>query len=657
MPFPAPKKVVKEFGNDHVSKEIEPFVRDKVDYLFEKTRGLREVLLPKWIRIYKGVPKEREKSFPWPGASNLIPQLAATHSDELLSRVMAIYQDDPLFVGKLLGQVPPEEDDQREILEKFLSDIAIEPEELDLYRVEQTWFSSAIRYGTGIVAFPWEYIVEQQMSYIPGASGEGERNNFIEITKRDGPRPVNVPLDCWLIDPETPSLNNAKFVARRLSYDKQELESKLDHPEIYNIDTLKEVIAGGSDRDMPLHAQAEQERPKEMASSNAPASGKWDIWECWYLWRKDGRNFRLVSHYHKNTDKFIGHIFNPYPDNMEPFEDAKLAYDDEQYYGYGFMEMLESYQLEIATTHNQRIDNRNLANTGIFRINKNSKLASILVIHPGALIPADKDEFEAVNKASLSQQITTEDEQLTLGLAKDRSGVDPAIGGAGGGIVNSKRGIYSAQGTSVAMQQQNNRNNLRTSDMRSSHVRLGRKILTMYAHFGLGNKIRRWGDDADGLKKGLDNYKTGKLGLAIRPATASVNKELEKQNDILLSNTLNALYQSDMQLIQSMGMQGMPPQLQQYVMEVLQAKQALMKRLVKNFGHADSSRLVPMPAFLKEQRNAAISGGNNPQAGPAQSANSGTIPVGNGQLGGGIPSSMPQGQPGNSGEPAGDGPQ
>ena len=126
-------------------------------------------------------------------------------------------------------------------------------------------------------------------------------------------------------------------------------------------------------------------------------------------------------------------------------------------------------------------------------------------------------------------------DNFIMGCAKERAGVDPAIGGAGGGIVNPKRGIYQRiRYFSMILMQQNNRNNLRMSDMRSAHVRMAIKLMDMYSTFGIGSKLGKYGDNAETLKKAMDKYKEGTLGFRLRPTTASNNKELERQNDILL---------------------------------------------------------------------------------------------------------------------------
>jgi hypothetical protein len=651
--FPAPKKVdALEFGKDEFGHLIE-YIGEQVKHLKAKTRGIREELMPKWVRTYRGIPAEETKTWPWPGASNLVIQIVATFSDELLSRVMALFANDPLYVAKLLGDFDEDTDasgnDQRQILEEFLQDCAYEPDELDLYRVEETGFSSAIRYGTGIFKFPWEYVVEQQATYIAGGSEEGGKVTYKwdDLVKHDGPHPETVPLSDFGIDPRWPNLNQADFKFHTLHLSRRQLRDKQRFPEIFDAAVIDRILQS-PDKQFEYQRQLEEQKKADIYPEKV--SETFAIEECWFTYDKDGKRFRLVAYYHLGTELVLGVIYNAYPDNIEPFEDAKLAYDDDTYFGYGFCEMLESYQREISTTHNWRMDNRHFATTGVGRVNKNSKLASILQLYPGALVPADDGEIEALEFGKGAVQYGTEDEQWTEQLATRRAGVDPSVGGSGGGTVN-KKGQFSAQGTAITLQAQNNRNNLRSSDMRASHVRMGRKIAKMYAYFGIGKKLRQYGDRAELLQKALDSYKSKKLGLVIKPATASQNKELEKQNDILLSATLERLYAGDAQIIQAISTPGMPQELMQYYVETLKAKNALMSDILRNFGRSDVKRLIPVPSFLKSDRQRVMTGaeqngqqnsgarGNGvpPQTSQQPGQNPGMVPIGAGATNGTVP--------------------
>lgn len=617
MAFIVPRRVDKDTFGEAEFGTLLKYIEDKVKYLKGRTRGMRETLIPKWIKTYQGIPREEVADWPWPGASNLVIQVAATHSDELLSRVMTMYQEEEVAAAKLLGDFNTQDNKeggtlQKEIIEQFLTDISYEPEELDLYRVEEAGFSSAIKYGTGIFKFPWEYIVEKQQIYIGGGSEEGSKATYEtkDFIRKDGPHPEVVPLADFLIDNKFPTLNLAPFKGHTIHYDYHGLMNLKSHPEIYDKECIDKVLQSPDPKPEWLN---QLDNIKKMDINDVGDMAKnYDIEECWFSYNKDNEIHRLIAYYSVQSNICLGIIFNPYPELIEPFEDAKLAYDSDEYYGYGFCEMLESYQREISTTHNWRINSRHFATTGVGRINKNSKLSSIVELFPGAMIPADSGEIEPLAFGTQALNYDTEDEKWTWQLASLRAGVGPAIGGSGGGVVNAKKGIYSAQGTAITMQAENNRNNLRSSDMKSCHVRMLRKLLLMYSHFGYGTKIKRYGDKAEVLKKAFESYKNKNLGLVIKPISASVNKELEKQNDILLSMTLERMYASDAQLVQAITQQGCPKELQELFVDQLRAKNYLYKTILHNFNHPDAARLIPVPSFLKQERNETITG-NQPR--------------------------------------------
>jgi hypothetical protein len=646
--FPSPQRVDEHFGKDETAA-LKIYIKDYIEYIYDQNTGIREELLPRWIRTYRGTPAEEERTFPWPGASNLIIQVAATHADELLSRVMAIYQQELLFRAKALGADKTGEiEDQREILEEYLTDAALDPEDLDLYRVEEVWFASTIRYGTGVVKFPWEETTEKRYVYLAGVTGETGKGTykFEDVTKRDGPHPENIPLNLFGIDLKSSTLANSDGFYHVRQMNRTQVQNLLFHPEVYYKDAIEKILAQ-PDRNQPdVSQQAREENKKPNPSLVSRCTDQWDIYEFWFKYWKDQELFNLIAYYHKDTDTHLGCIFNVYPENLQPFEDAKLAYDDDTYHGFGFMEMVAPYQNEISGTHNWRMDNRQFSTTGIGRVNKNSKLSSIMQIHPGILIPADKDEVEWFQQNSNAMAMGVEDEQQTLALAKERTGVDPAMGGSGGGVVNSKRGIYSAQGTAAVMQVQNNRNNLRMSDMRSAHVKLGRKVLRLRAEYGLGTQIKKYGDRATVLAKALENYKSQKLGLIIKPASASSNKELEKQNDILMSQTLEKQQAAIAQALQAYEMNKQKnPELAQYFLDCIKSTLAFSKHMLRNFNYDDVGRLIAVPASLQEGRqNAQNATGRAPgakamaqQAPPQQGSPAGNVPIGGGEDIGGVP--------------------
>lgn len=651
--MPAIRPVKTNFGKD-ATEDMWKYVEELTEYWYARTRSFREDKLKEFARLYKGTPLNVTRDTPWPGASNIEIQVVATNSDQLLARVMAIYMTDPIWSTKIFGDIDAGKgDDQRSAMEKFLSNMALDPAELDFYRVEEAWFSSTIRNGTGIIKFPWMYNVEHQYISTDGVDGAASKYEAKEIIRLDGPRPENVPLNKFLTDVTIQKLEDSKFKCHIMTVTRKMLEDR-KALKFFDDDKLDTIISQ-PDRSQSDVLQNYIERSQGLQDTGSGTlSDEYDIYECWFKYQHNGQNLRLQATHHPKSKTRLVSFFNYYPDNMDIFEDAKLAYDDDQYYGYGFAEMLKAYQDEISECHRQRINAKTLSNTTAFRVNKNSKLHSILQFYPGVLVPADQNEIERL-ELNNPQADSLDGENLALALVKERTGIDPATGGTGGGIVNQKRGIYSSQGTFAVLQQQNNRTGLRMSDMRSAHSRAGAKFAKMYAHFGLGTKLRQYGDNADALRDAFENIKSGKLGLSVRASTASMNKELEKQNDIMLSQTLSQLYQQDAQMIQALSMPGIPQDLSAFYMDTFRAKHALYKEIIQNFGHDDAARLLPISGFLKrakEHESNAQQGTSgqqgNPQPGAGSGApqpnggqgnNSGNVPIGGGAASGGVPTS------------------
>jgi len=637
VPFNPPIRVSpKDFGKDNYD-DLCRFIKEKIEHLDRRLSTFRTSTLPEYVRLYKGKPKSDNISWPWDNASNLVVQLIGTFSDELLARQMAgIWMYDPLWTANLAGDTPTKEgEEMKEVYQNLLQDMAYDSQELDLYRVEQGAFHSANKYGTGVVHFPWEYQKEIEFLYI-GGGGVGSEEDTLpeghesEFVSRDGPHPEMVPLNRWGFDPNCPNLGNMKFfyhIDTLDFWDVKNLPGKSPYYKQVDIDKL--LLAPDATQEDEME-QAFTEEKKIDSGGVGDGAARWYIHRCIFTYRKDGKNYWFFANYHKRSEKVFFIVYNNYPKNMRPYEDVKLAYDEESYLGTGFAELLHVYQKELSNNINWRTNNRNYAMLGAWRVSPESKLSSILDVFPGVAIPARQGELEWVKTATDVGYNNAPDEFIQA-CAKERAGIDPAMGGTGGGIVNPKRGIYSAAGTSMVLTQQNNRNSLRTSDMRSAHVKIGQKIGNMYAVFGIGDRLRRYGSNAEMLKKALDAVASGSLGLRLRPTSAALNKELERQNDILLSDKLQAYYQRQAQVIEAIMNPQCPPPMKDYFVQTLIASRVLMQALIRNFNKSNVDAYLPQVKQLLAMA-AQPQGGAQPPGAPNGAG--GGMQGGNQQVGG-----------------------
>lgn len=633
MPYQPPIQVTSKLVGPDNFKDICDFIKDKVAHLDRRLLSFRTEKLPEYVRLYKAKPKNENVDWPWPGAANLVIPIIGTYSDELLARVMGgIWMYDPLWAVTLSGDISSKDGEElKDITQKFLIDMAYDPQELDLYRVSQSVNHSAIKYGTGVVYTPYEFA--EQMEYVYKDGGLSDNPDDVAIgeprkfTTFDGPHPQLIPLNKVIFEPNVPKMEDMKIYGHIETLDMwqvKDLPSKSPYFKKADIENLLNMPDAAQETEM------EKEINEQFSIDNSgidTGAARWHFYRLFFKFTMKGIEHCFQAYYHKKTEQILWVVFNNYPKNMLPYQDTKLAYDDESYLGTGFAEMLHIAQKEVSQNNNWQTNNRNYAMLGAWRIDPESKLSSMLDVFPGVGIPAKKDEVEWL-KPQVDMGYSSEPSQFALSCAKERVGVDPAMGGTGGGIVNPKRGIYSAAGTSMVMTQANNRNNLRTGDMRSAHVKLGLKFLTIYANFGIGNRLEKYGKSADVLKKALKMYKEGTLGLRLRPASASLNKELERQNDILLADRIERFYQQEAQMVQAIQTGGISPELKQLYTEQLLGARAMMLALLRNFNKDNTDTILPNLDVLTQPEGAGNGHQNSSRPSPLSLVPQGIVGAG-----------------------------
>jgi len=597
---------------------LERHVDEQLEALLRSHRQLFTNDYPEMRRLYEGIPKNRERNFPWKNASNLVVQIIGTYSDMLLARVLAgVWEISPLWTLELCGDWPTEErgEEKRAVVEEFLGNMGATQDELDLYRVEYDFFHDIIKYGFQVVKHPWEVRTEE---IVLGVDANGNINSKQEIIY-EGPRPFKIPYDKFLIPATAKNWADVNFKAHIVTLTKFDLE-KRKYQEVYDKAEVDKIL-GKPDRQGPSQGDLKiQQQQNSMGQGTAPASGpeaaEWDVYECWFPFISNDKLFRIIYTYHKATKTTLRAVFNFYPKNDEPFTPGRLGYEGDTIRGRGFVNMLKGYQQEISQMHNSGNDSDTLANTSVFRIDPDSKLDAFFSIYPSAAIPARDGEFE-VMQMGRPNPYNIEREKLALELTDKRAGVAPPTQGTGGGISNPKKGGFSAMGTFAVMQEGNRRTNINISDMKLAHARMGSSFLKYYSFFGVRDEVRKvYGDRAKDLEAALEAVKEGKMRMPVRSSTASVNKEMEKQGDMLLLGVARQHYQWVGSVLQNLPTA--PDHMKDYIVNTIMAGDLLMRNLFRNFGHDDIGRFIPESAFIKELREnagkrAAASGGSGSQ--------------------------------------------
>lgn len=579
-----------KFGTDGEVK-LKRHLKNRIMALEEGLTQLHQDKATKWNKAYEAEPREKSRDFPFYNASNLVVPIIATFADTLLARVMsAVLKTRPPWVAKIFGDHKDLKDDIRTSLEEFMEFVGIEPEELDLYRVYHEFFGDTIKFGTSLLKCPHEI---RYRFDVMGGAGDGMGDTEVSFMKEidyEGPRPEKIAFECFLIPPSCKTLESADIIVHKRIMTKDELMERRFF-KIYSPVRVDEIIQK-PDRSGPTYNQQMKEESAGAKTAASHGYGEWDIYECWLKWEDPSGKYkpRIIATYHKSTDTLLRGIYDTH--KLLPYVLGRLFYRSDMIYGYGFCETLWSFQEEISEQHNHRLDNRLIANTRVWRVAPDSKLHAGYRIYPSATVPAEKDEIEPLQAGDISAQ-TIDDERFSLELAERRAGISPPMQGAGAGS-QGKRGIYTAMGTLSVMQEGNRRTDLNISDMRYSHTRLGRILLSDYAKFGVRESlIGMFGEKGAKIRKALDAVASGRIGLPIYSSTSSVNKEVEKQNEIMLIQLLRQHYMGIANLIGQAGNMMTAPPVKKYMLDTIKASNAIMKSVLRVFDKEDIDILVP----------------------------------------------------------------
>jgi hypothetical protein len=610
--MPLLQPVHADFGADG-NKDLDTFVFENLTALLNAYDDLHKTKVAKWRRITKGQPRDASRDFPWPNASNVVVQLVGENVDTIKAvQLGTIYEILPLWVAGLVGDWKADQygEEQRVAVEAFMNLMGMSRSELDLYRIESKAAHDIASLGSVVVKLPWVNLVEQ---VVTGLDSSGKMIEE-EIELYDGPRPEKLAYEDWGATPTAQTWEEARFKYHEYRLTKQECEFKV-------FKGLFDKAAWEKIKDKPdvqgLTSEEEEKIREQGIQSPSPAKelNRWRFYECWLKYFVNEKTYNIVYTIHLGSKSRMTAFFNFYPKNEEPWEFGRLGYSEDGLIGYGFAEMGEMYQEEASTSHNQRIDAATLANTNVILAGNNPRVDSGISLFPGAVLPYHPDEVEIAQMGRTSPD-SVNSEALTLSLAKARFGTDMISAEGMGSGTTSKKGGYSSMGTFSIMQQGARRINVNVTDFRYLHLNLGQKFLRQYATFGIGdNRVKYFGEQGRYLRMAMDSIKAGRLELPIKAATASINKEIEKQTGMLFTQVMQRHYGGIAQVLQGVTNPMIPPEIKEFLLGSIGGMSYIMGKLLRAFGYDDIMRMQPELQIVKKITEGANKNGQQPVPG------------------------------------------
>lgn len=598
-----------------VDEQINKWVCEQIKARRRQLERRHKNLVPEWRRLAEGRPREENKSWPFENCANLVHQVIGEASDDMAARVMGIvWATAPIalfryFIKSATDQETENNAKKAKLLEQAIDYFAYDPNELDLWNVENIWFSDSSKLGTAWVCVVPEEIKEQV--YI-GYDNTKKGSNFEEETIYEGPRVLNLNDEDVLYDLNVDKPEYSDFLSRRITLTRRKLQER-EFKKLYQEGSVAKIL-GKPDRYGPDENRRRAGKGKGEQQVDDAVLAEWDIEECYFYWYHNKKKFRLIAWYHYETKTMMNCVFNFIPDNQIPLVRTRLSSGEKGMNGTGYAQMLKDAQDEISTAKNQRTDAITWGMLGINRASPmNKNIDRNFKVFPGAFLPFGKDEYEHFEVGNPAMgSLSLENERHMQNQVRERVGIGPAVAGMGSGQVD-KKGRYGSQGTMAVLQDSNTRVAHRTSDFRHAHIKLIGLVTDVYGAMGLGRKGSLFGIDEKLFQEALQDHLERRVRIAIRAASASVNREVTKQNELLLNQALAMHVKETSTLLQAVSNAQIPPNMKKWFQRTIKSRTRLMQQIVKDFQLSDQAEeFVPNVEFEGEEQH----GGQKPEANP-----------------------------------------
>jgi hypothetical protein len=105
---------------------IDSFIEQQLRQLEQSHKELHDVRLPKFRKLYLGIPAEATRNFPFPNAANTVVQVIGETVDTMVARVMGlVYATHPMWPFKSYVKTKEiaqrkEVEAKRQIIEDFM---------------------------------------------------------------------------------------------------------------------------------------------------------------------------------------------------------------------------------------------------------------------------------------------------------------------------------------------------------------------------------------------------------------------------------------------------------------------------------------------------------------------------------------------------------
>ncbi len=563
-------------------EQLAAFLRSELDWAIASRLGLL-ANVDRWERMYEAKPESKKKDFPFPDACNIVVPTIGIHTDALLSRVFRmIFQFQDVAMAKAFV---PELEPYMRPLQKFINWSC--RHEMDLENTILPVMISTFKLGNGFVVMPWVRQMDSYKTY-------GNNGKAIEINGEEGhngPKPLAKRVQDIIVPAGSLDVQTAHWVSER---------SYLRYGELKAAERDGLLIKGSVKQIAPyVTSEADEaEQTREQLDQFVTIHREvYEIHRVQIRWDidDDGVEENIVVIFEEKSlgaDNFLGIYWHPYRHRRRDIVHFKLFPKDFRFYAAGMAEYLEQTQEEQTTIRRQRIDNATVANVRFWTAKRGSKITSVRQLWAGKVLPLDDPEKDLVGKSQGDVYPSSiQNEMMVKSSGEERTGVTQQSLG------KPPRRETATVGMGI-VQEANRRFDFNTHMFRMGMSELLMQAAELYQQYKPYNTFYVMGDkDGALVQQVLDFTPMGRLrrrmSFEVLSASQTINREIERQQTIMMSQMMEKFFLSMFQLIMVISRPDLPEGVKKYALAVAKSAESFMDSVLKDFDMYNTKDLLP----------------------------------------------------------------
>lgn len=596
-------------------KEVIDWLCVQIDTALQD-RAQKEVRWQKWIKQYEEVLPEK-KNFPWKNCSNLSMPVTPIAVETIHAREV-----NTLFSIRPFIQIKPKKKDSSKencsAIEQFFDQVS--QNVINLYKVGSQWFLEKNKMGTSYLKPYWCYDKKKI-----------RRGKGFEWKVLDDVKVEVIAIEDLIYPTNATDIQTCSFVAQRIRGGWNNISRKGALKIYENIDKVKTFNkTDTASRESGQDVQKTKEDMERVVRTSPDILKEYEWFEIYFDYDVDGDGFaeQTVFTLHKDSRIKLRWIYHPYDHGRRPFIPNRYMERVGRVDGKGLCEMSEFIQDGTNTVVNQTLDNMTIANAKVFVAQKSEK-ENIPKdgIYPGCTLYLD-DPISGYREFLFGD--VKQSNFALINLFKDyherRTKVTDYTLGRESSMMKSRA---TATGTMALLQESGRHFDLIINNSRDALVELAYQVIELYLQYkpekifevvGKDDKVTeiKLPESVGNLREDYEFY--------CAATSMSVNKEIEKQTNLLLIQQLGGIFQQMIQLLMMIDnpQSQLPPDLKKFVSEVITSYYKMAEDLIRSFEKVDVASYLPeIPDIVKgaygqNQMNefmAMIMGGMNGQGG------------------------------------------